>query len=316
MVARHIGIPISSPSAARVEIRPVGRGDLLEASRGLTARDSELLSYLGEHRVLTALQAARLLFGSYSRARSRLAALHNRSVLARFRHDIWPGTEPWRYTLGPVGAVVHAAATGARLPRASDVTEKVLRLAHSPQTDHLLGVNDIFVTLAAYARVHEDCRLSRWTAEKTVADACSGLVRPDAYAEWMQDGTSVRFFFEHDRGSEPLKTLVDKIHKYAALADHSRVRRPVLFRLPTTAREHHLHHALRKRWPSGPPVSVAITSAEQLVTPGNEVTPASPCAADAVWLAVGGGGQRRRLIDLQSPQSGADPLLDAMPHAA
>lgn len=199
-VARHRGIPISSPSAARVEVRPVGRGDVLSASRGLTARDTELLAYLSEHRVLTALQMARLLFGSYSRARSRLAVLYERGVLAQFRRDIWAGTEPWRYTLGPVGAVVHAAATDQRLPRAADVTEKVLRLAHSPHTDHLLGVNDFFVTLSAYARGHEDCRLSRWSSENTVASACGGLVRPDAYAEWVQGGTAVRFFYEHDTG--------------------------------------------------------------------------------------------------------------------
>lgn len=121
---------------------------------------------------------------------------------------------------------------------------------------------------------------------------------------------------EHDTGSEPLKTLVDKVDKYAALANQSRVRRPVLFRMPSTVREAHLHQALRDSWRSGPPVSVAMTSGEQFASTGTAVVPASPCVADAVWLAVGGGGERRRLIGLQSQESGNDPLLDEMPRAA
>lgn len=316
MVARHRCISISPSSPARVEMRPAGREDVLAATRGLTPRDAELLAYLDEHRVLTALQAARLLFGSYSRARSRLAVLYERGVLARFRRDIWPGTEPWRYTLGVAGAVVRAAATEAeRLPRAADVTEKVLRLAHSSHTDHLVGVNDFFATLAGYARTHDNCQLARWEPEAVVADACGGIVRPDAYGEWIQDGSKVGFFYEHDTGSEPLKVLVGKIAKYRELS-YLDIRRPVFFRLPNAAREGHLHQALQKRWSFGPPVPVAITSGEQLVPAGNALRPASPCAADAVWLAVGATGGRRRLAELRSPQTTADPPPDTWPRAA
>lgn len=157
-VSRHSSIHPHTPP--RVEIRPASRADMLTHTRGLTARDAEVIQYLARHRVLTALQLARLVFGSYSHARSRLAVLHERGVLARFRRDIWPGSQPWRYTLGPVGAVVHAAATGAALPRPGRATETVLRLAHSAHTEHRLGVNDFFATLAGHAQQHDDCTLS------------------------------------------------------------------------------------------------------------------------------------------------------------
>src|SRR5437868_6233645 len=48
---------------------------------GLTDRDHRVIAHLARHRVLTALQLARLEFGSYSHARTRLAQLHQRGIL-------------------------------------------------------------------------------------------------------------------------------------------------------------------------------------------------------------------------------------------
>lgn len=325
-VARHLMIQSHTRSPARVQIRPTGRVDVLTASRGLTRRDAALLSYLAEHRVLTSLQVARLLFGSYARSRARLAALYDRGVLARFRRDIWPGSEPWRYTLGPVGAVVHAAATGESLPRPATVTEKTLRLANSSHTEHLLGVNDFFTNLAGWSRTHQPHNgsdgsqgtgggddsgedhvadaggvLSRWMPEHAIARTCGDIVRPDAYGEWTVHGRTVGFFYEHDTGTEPLDVLVGKVAKYGDLAQAG-IARPVLFRLPSSTREHNLREAMTRSWPARTPVPVATTAADQVGPPTYDIAPASPCPAEAVWLPAGR-HRRVRLADLHLPDT-------------
>ncbi len=311
-VSRHSSIHPHTPP--RVGIRPAGKADVLTHSRGLTARDADVISYLARHRVLTALQLARLVFGSYSHARSRLAVLHERGVLARFRRDIWPGSQPWRYTLGPVGAVVHAAATGAALPRPATITETVLRLAHSAHTEHRLGVNDFFATLAGHAQHHEHCALGEWWPENEVGETCAGIVRPDAYGEYTDHDRTLAFFYEYDTGTETLDTLTEKVGKYAELADAG-IRKPILFHLPGTSREHHFHAAISRRWPVKPPVPVATLPADQLAPPGHRIAPTSPSIMDALWLPVGH-TRRRTLADLASrnarrPSARADASLDA-----
>ncbi len=295
-VSRHSSIHPHTPP--RVEIRPASRADVLTHSRGLTARDAEVISYLARHRVLTALQLARLVFGSYSHARSRLAVLHERGVLARFRRDIWPGSQPWRYTLGPVGAVVHAAATGAALPRPATVTETVLRLAHSTHTEHRLGVNDFFANLAGHTRDHPECALREWWPEYEITETCAGIVRPDAYGEYTAADSTLAFFYEHDTGTEPIATLVEKVGKYAELADAG-IRKPVLFQLPSTSREHNFHIGLAQRWPHKTPVPLATLPTDQLAPPNHRITPATPSIVDELWLPAGH-ARRRTLANLTS----------------
>lgn len=296
-VSRHTSIQAHTPP--HIDIRPTGRLDIAASARGLTARDATVVTYLAQHRVLTALQIARLVFGSYSHARARLVALHSRGVLARFRRRIWPGSQPWRYTLGPVGAAVHAAATGQPTPRAATVSEAVWRLAYAPATEHLLGVNDFFAALAGYARTRNDCQLQRWRPETETRAACGDLVRPDAYGQWCQAGHTIGFFYEHDTGTETLEVVVTKVAKYTDLAEAG-ITRPVLFRLPTTTREQNLRHALTRRWPGRTPVPVATMAADQLGPSRYDLAPASPCPAETVWLPVGQLG-RVRLADLPIP---------------
>lgn len=303
-VSRHSSIHPHTPP--RVEIRPASRADTLTHSRGLTARDAEVISYLARHRVLTALQLARLVFGSYSHARSRLAVLHERGVLARFRRDIWPGSQPWRYTLGPVGAIVHAAATGAALPRPATVTETVLRLAHSTHTEHRLGVNDFFATLAGHARHQPECSLREWWPENEIAETCAGVVRPDAYCEYTAADGTLEFFYEHDTGTETIETLVEKVGKYAELADAG-IRKPVLFQLPSTSREHNFHVGIARRWPHKAPVPVATLPADQLAPPNQQIMPATPSIVDELWLPAGH-VRRRALASLTSRRT--QPLED------
>lgn len=270
------------PQPPRVQLQPASSGEALARSRGLTDRDMALLSYLDRHRVLTALQVTRLLFGSPHHARHRLTALYQRGVLARFRREVWPGSQPWRYTLGHVGATVHAATTDSPLPKPSTVTEKVLRLAHSPHTEHLLGVNEFFTRLAGHARIRDGCALGQWWPETITADACGGIVRPDGYGEYTDPNGTIGFFYEYDTGTETLDTLIDKITKYAELA-RAGIAKPVLFQLPSTTRERHLHEAITRRWPGKAPVPVATLAADH--------PPSHEPATDAVWLPAGQTGR-------------------------
>lgn len=287
--------------APTIEVFPANLAEVPGATGGLTSRDAETLAILDSHRALTALQLARLLFPSYDRARHRLVELHRRGVLARFRHRLATGTQPWRYTLGHVGSTIIAATGQAVLPKPSKSTEKILRLAHSPHTEHLLGVNDFFTTLAGHARRDGQCELRRWEPERVVADACGGIVAPDAYGEWTdrQNGTTLSFFYEHDTGSEPISTLVDKIGKYRDLA-RTGIRRPVLIRLHSTTRETHLRDAIQRRWADGAPIQVATVAADRLAPDGHDIPPTRPCLPDAVWLPEGR-GDRHSLIDLARP---------------
>ncbi|MGF7235279.1 MAG: replication-relaxation family protein [Frankia sp.] len=112
-------------------------------------------------------------------------------------------------------------------------------------------------------------------------------VEPDGYGLWADGGARVGFLLEHDTGTETVGRLVEKLAGYDA--------RPlgmvVLFHLPSTARETHLHRLARRprRWP------VATTAADLVA--------ASPHGLGGpVWLPLGA-PDRRRLIDLATPRT-------------
>jgi hypothetical protein len=279
-----------------------------EASR-LTARDQWLIELLAEHRVLTADLVAAGAFDSLPRARRRLRLLVERAVLARFRHYIPVGTQPWRYTLGVLGEAVHAAHTGAPMPRPAKVTEKIARLAASRSLPHTLGVNRFFTGLIAHARGEPGgCALAEWWSERRVGETTGRFVRPDGYGLWTepQPGGSVReagFFLEYDRGSEQHTELIGKLGRYAELAVAG-ITRPIVFVFTHPAREiNFIRHAIAAGWPRQ--LTIATTST-------NYYTPISPARtsphdgpAGPIWLLLRD-SQRRRLIELaQQP-----PYLD------
>jgi len=276
-------------SAPRVQTRRP-TGDLAAISAQLTDRDRRLIEILATHRVLTGEQARRLLFGSGSAARHSLARLHHLAVVARFRREIFPGSQPWRYSLGAAGAALHAAATGKPLPRPAKTAEKLVRLAESPHTEHLLGVNEFFVRLVWHARTHPGCSLSQWRNESDTAQACGGILRPDGYGQWTQDGAAVAFFREHDTGTETITTITDKITKYSQLANAG-LALPVLMWFTTPARAEHAWTAIATHHGPRPPAPVYTASA-----------PAGTSPAGAVWLAPGT-TTPRRLIDITQPST-------------
>lgn len=69
-------------------------------------------------------------------------------------------------------------------------------------------------------------------------------VRPDGHGIFTDGHRAVAFFVEHDVGGEQLGVLAAKLSRDAALAADGGPAWPVLFWLPTTARERHLHRLL------------------------------------------------------------------------
>ncbi|MGH3680795.1 MAG: replication-relaxation family protein [Natronosporangium sp.] len=259
----------------------------------LTDRDKWLLGLLAEHRVLTTEQITRIAFDNPRRARRRLLTLHQRGVLHRFRGVPRPGSEQWRWTLGPVGAATVAAAAGIPAPRPAAVQATVDRLAASPRLAHLLAINDFFCRLISHARHHRETRLLRWWSERQATTATGGLVRPDGAGLWHHNGSRVAFWLEMDRGTEPLPRLVSKIIDGYQRLSGTPIGWPVLFMLPTSARETNLHTQLaRTTTTAGQPVVAATAT-------GGE-RGAHPAAA--IWWPVGQPQARCRLADL--PTSG------------
>jgi len=264
--------------------RPARRTDLRVLGQ-LTGRDRLLLDLLAEHQVLTTGQLSAVAFGSVARAQHRALTLFRLGVFDRFRLSVPAGSQPWHYTLGPVGAAVVAAARGVDPPSPAALRRRVLKLAASPRLGHLLGVNGFFIALHADARRDRDRALERWWSERRAAAEFDRLTHPDGYGLWSQAGRRVGFFLEYDTGSEA--RLVGKLAGYADLATAGGPTGPVLFTLPGPRREAGLHRLLGQH---PPPVEVATTTTELL-----DVCGASP--ADALWLPAGSPG-RRRLIDL------------------
>lgn len=257
----------------------------------LTPRDRLLLELLDQHKTFTTEQIHTLAFTSLARTRIRLGQLYTREILDRFRHYMRPGSQSWRWTLGPVGAAILAAGRGATLPRPAAVRDATARIAMSPTLAHLVTTNGFFVALSSYARTAPAARLSRWWNEARCREAVGTVVRPDGHGVWHDGGLAVPFWLEADLGTETLSRVVGKLTGYAALPPARAY--PVLFWLPTGAREVNLHAYLTR---SGVPDGVTVATAAA------DTAPAGP--AGPVWRVAGRGG-RVTLADLTPAGGGA-----------
>jgi hypothetical protein len=276
---------MSRPVVAGVRAATGGRSAAtrLAALAGrVTDRDRALCRLLHEHRVLTTPQLVDLAFPSRNAAEHRLAVLHQLGVVDRFRPRHSPGSAPYHYVLGPLGAALLAAEADQDPAELGYRRDRALALAHSQRLQHLLGVNSFFSALARTARGHSDAALELWWSEQRCAAQWGRLVRPDGYGRWREHGIRVEFFLEYDRGSEPLARLAGKLPGYLALAQATGIRTPLLLWLPTPAREAATRQALAG---SSLPVATA--------TPQPDHTPAGP-----LWLPLQTNGSRRRLAQL------------------
>jgi hypothetical protein len=278
--------------------------DPLMDLRRLTGRDRLLLSWLSEHFVLTTDQISAALFPSLRAAQRRLTVLHRVGAVSRFQ---FPRTETdsgaYRYTLGPLGVTLHPAAytdpdnPAAKPPRTH--LERRARIIRSPRLGHLLGVNQFFTDLHAYARTRPQAhaRVMRWWSEQhatAVYTTRSGVIRPDGHGIWRHSGVDVGFFLEYDNGTSDIARVIKKLPDYE--------RFPVLLWLPDPRREAHLLRLL-SGVPTRMPVATAVHSAD----------PAGP-----VWALPGHPGPRMRLHELpcayarSGPGAAANPDLDAL----
>jgi hypothetical protein len=267
---------------------------VLRVRAQLTDRDRLLLDWLADHRVLTTFQICHALFGSLDFAQRRLLKLHQLGLVDRFRPlRAGGGSYPWHYVLDRVGAEFVAASRDQTPPRPGQVIERKRRIAASRTLDHLLGVNQFFTDLAGWARTHPPARLQRWWSEQRCAEPGAfettliSPVRPDGHGVFAEGERRVAFFAEFDTGFEQHSVLLSKVTGYAGHVARGGPAWPVLFWLPSSARERHLHHLL-----------TGIDLAFPVATAARDSLDAGACAADAVWLVVGGSDAPRRLIDL------------------
>jgi hypothetical protein len=276
--------PASRPSLSR---SPGSKRGRLEQLRRLTLRDRQLLAWLAEHYVLSTSQITQALFPSARSARLRLAALHAIDAVHRFV-DVTTGDHQHLYTLGPLGMLVHPTTytdpqrADARPPRSS--IERTERIIGSPRLRHLLGTNQLFVDLLAYARTDAGAHLARWWSEQHATAAYAlAQIRPDGHAIWQAGGRTIGFFLEHDNGTEPLATVLRKLRGYERLAEFG-PRYPVLLHVPTRRREANLIDALAGL-PTVMPVATGLHGEH----------PAGPA-----WTLTADPGTRRWLHELPS----------------
>ena len=141
------------------------------------------------------------------------------------------------------------AGAGRRLGQGQTI-ERKRRVAASRTLDHLLGINQFFTDLAGWARVHPSARLQRWWSEQRCAEpgvfgaTLISPVRPDGHGVFAEGGRRVAFFTEFDTGFEQHSVLLAKVSGYAGHVAKGGPAWPVLFWLPSTAREQRLHHLL------------------------------------------------------------------------
>ncbi|MEV6345935.1 replication-relaxation family protein [Actinoplanes sp. NPDC051851] len=279
--------------------------DFLRIQSRLTERDHVLLGWLADHGVFTSFQIAHALYPSLDFAQRRLRKLcaTDMEVLARFRPlRAEGGTYPYHYVLSQRGTELVAVARGEDLPRRDQARKRRWHLTNRANLPHLLGVNQFFTDLAGYARTHPHASLDRWWPSSRFATfagfiergdsptvlAAVPKVRPDGHGIFTEHGRSVPFYVEHDTGTEPLTTLVNKIDGYLDLARRTGRLRPVLFWLPTALRERHLHQRLTEAG-----VAYLIATAARDTATQRALSP-----ADEVWQVYHIPGARRRLTDL------------------
>ncbi len=289
--------PAAQPhvSALRVSaLRGAPRGgvDVASELRRLRPRDRWLIELLAEHQVLTTEQIAALGFDHVHTARHRLVLLQRRGVLARFGDGARPDSGQWRWTLDLVGANYIAARRDQPTPKPAAVRYRINRLAANPNLGHLLGVNGVFVDLAAHARHTPGAALGTWWSGRTCRSVVGDLVHPDGHGVWTDAGRSVGFWLEYDTGEgEPMRRVVSKLDGYARLHRATGLDHTVLFWVATPGRE----ASLRRHLGAHP----AITGGTLPVATANGAHDANPAAP--VWLPAGRDGARVRLADLGAP---------------
>ncbi|MDG6104016.1 replication-relaxation family protein [Dactylosporangium aurantiacum] len=292
------GVQRSRPSP---HPQPLGWASLRALARRLEPRDLVLAHLLEEHRTLTTDQITRVLFTAVRTCRNRLNVLRRLGFIAWFipvRHRRRLGTH---WLPGLLSARYVALASGQRPPTPRAVRELQDRVVASPQLSHTVGTNGVFVALLAQSRALPGTRLARWWSGPAMAAAVNRRVQPDGHGVWREDGHTVAFYLEYDTGTETLATVVGKLPAYRRLQDAGGPRWPVLFVLPSRARERNLLQRFAAAGTCG--VVVATSTQDRAGT-----DPAGP-----IWTLPGDTGPRLRLIEVPSELGWRGPLHPGPP---
>ena len=199
--------------------------------------------------MLTTPQLARLFFDSHKRASARLNELRALRLLDRFRpHRQGWGAHPWHWVLGPLGAAVVAAERDEDPDKVSRRwrNERVLAYATGQRLRHLVGTNEVFVTLATHARHNDTAQLVEWLTEAECAKWTDNRLRPGGLGVWAEGGQPIEFFLEYDRGTESLSRLAAKLHDYEWFESERAASTWVLFMFESERREVTARSALAK----------------------------------------------------------------------
>ena len=264
--------------------RPVSDVMVTKAARRLTPRDRLLCHVLYDHQVLLTSQVTDLCFDNLITAQHRLSTLVGLRVLDRFRHFREQGSEPFHYVLDALGVEIVAADRGIEVSRAEARRLRALALADSQRLTHLLGVNGLFCQLAKAARRDPAVTLSEWWSERRCATEWGAVVRPDGFGTLVGPRGAVEFLVEVDRGTEPLRRLVEKLTGYDDLVRATRWSPWLCFSFPSSRREAEARRVLEH-----PSLRIATTADAIEGGPGG-----------ASWLPIGSTGPRLALIDLSS----------------
>jgi len=165
----------------------------------LTARDERILAKCALCRWLTTTQIQRLYFpeASVNAVQKRLRKLTDAGYLRAHRENQMAEAV---YAVGPKGK-----------PVVEERGVEVVVTGEAPkQIEHLTGINAIRIALEtsglslAYFFAHWQLANLGWTFP-VIPDAVVGIGTPERQ----------RFLVEYDRGTEPLKTILDKLRAYS-----------------------------------------------------------------------------------------------------
>lgn len=206
-------------------------GSFDELASRLTERDFAIIAALAKHKIMTAGMLEALFFPSAHSATARLLTLHEMGVLARWRNS---ASRAYRYVLDWRGQCLQAMRAEEKPPTKAAATFKAQQLFVSANRAHTEGVNACYCRLARVARARGDVEVA-WEFEDYNTYTS---MRSDAKVtlEW-RDGRRLWFWFEHDRGTETVQRLADKVGSYRAHVDYHQYEQAVLLiEVPTPGR--------------------------------------------------------------------------------
>jgi hypothetical protein len=284
------------PAARTTNVHRPATLTLIGISHRLRPRDYTIASLLDELTTLTTDHLTQILFTNPTTCRHRLHLLRRLGFIDRFIRNRPGAPNPVCWLPGLLSARYMALTRDDSPPTAKALRERQDRVYSSPTLQHLLAVNDFAVSLHVHARHHPGTALTRWWSERTTAGSFGHRIKPDGHGIWRDhDNRETGFFLELDRGTEPIRRLIDKLPSHRRLHAEGGPQYPILFVLPSRHREQNLHRKLADR--PEPTLIIATTSPES-----------GPDPAGPVWRLTGNGRHRLTLADLPSSHGQPGPL--------